>query len=103
MAEGETLTSKGMPKVTEETAKTITDEFTKAPGKWGEHLERVKARMVQEQPHLTKILEGQVGKFPKEMHNALFEISVSTYAILEQQANSNKLSSSFSVGTEGKE
>ena len=102
MAEGETLTSKGMPKVTEETMKTILDEFTKAPEKYGEHLERVKARMIKEQPHLSKFIDSQGTKYPQEMRVPLFEIAVATYAVLEQQANSNKMSSSFSVSQEEK-
>lgn len=89
--------------VTEETLKTITGEFTKNPRKWGEYLERAKKRMVVEQPHLIKLLERIAGKFPKERHNELFEIAVATYSTLEQQANSNKMSSSFSVSSESKE
>ena len=104
MAEGEfATTAKGMPKVTEETIRTVLDSYTKgSEQQWGQHLEEVKARMIEEQPALKKFLESQVGKYPPEMHNALFEIAVATYAVLEQQANSNKLSSSFSTTQEDK-
>jgi hypothetical protein len=91
-----------MPVVTEETLRTINDGFTKGAEKWGDHLERIKARIIEEQPNLTKFIEAQVGKYSPEMHNQLFEIFVSTYAILEQQANSNRMSSSFSVSSEEK-
>ncbi len=103
MTEGElSTTSRGMPKVTEKTVNTIFEGHTKGLEKWGPYLERVKARLIEEQPNLTKFLEGQVGKYPEELHNALFEIAVATYAVLEQQANSNKMSSTFSVSSEEK-
>lgn len=103
MAEGESLTtSKGMPKVTEETVKTIFDSHTKGTENWGQHLENVKARLIEEQPNLTKFIESQVGKYPPELHQALFEIAMATYGVLEQQANSNQMSSSFSTTQENK-
>jgi hypothetical protein len=102
MTEGASSTNRGMPVVTEETLKAIREEFTKGSEQWGQHLERVKARIIEEQPHLIKLIESQVGKYPQEMHNQLFEIFVATYAVLEQQSNSNKMSSSFSVSTEEK-
>lgn len=103
MAEGESLTTaKGMPKVTETTVQTIVDSHTNGFEQWGQHLEDVKSMMIEEQPSLKKFLESQVGKYPPEMHDALFEIAVATYAVLEQQANSNKLSSSFSTTQESK-
>ncbi len=103
MSEGEILTtSKGMPKVTEETVKTIFDSHTKGTENWGQHLENVKARVIEEQPSLAKLIENQVGKYPSELHQALFEIAMATYAVLEHQANSNKMSASFSTGQEDK-
>lgn len=91
-----------MPVVTDETLRTVNEAFTKGTERWGEHLERIKVRIIEEQPNLTKFVEGQVGKYPQEVHNQLFEIFVATYAILEQQANSNRMSSSFSVSSEKK-
>lgn len=103
MPEGESLTtSKGMPKITEETVKTIFDSHTKGTENWGQHLEDVKTRLIEEQPNLTKFIEGQVGKYPPELHQALFEIAMATYAVLEQQANSNQMSSSFTLPQEEK-
>ncbi len=101
MAEKE-ATSKGLPVVTEDTVNITFRSHEKGSEKWGDRLERTKRQMVQEQPHLVKFIESQVGKYPKGLHNALFEIAVGTYALLEQQSRSNRLSSSFSVGSENK-
>jgi len=95
-------TSKGMPLVTEQTIKIIFDSDEKGSEKWGAKRERVKERMIKEQPHLVKFIEGQTGKYPREMHDALFETGVAIYAVLEQQSGADKLSSSFGVGGEEK-
>lgn len=103
MTEGESLnTSKGMPLVTDKTVKSIFESHTNGPDNWGNHLEDVKKRMLEEQPNLTKFIEGQVGKFPPELHQTLFEIATATYAVLEQQANANKMSTTFSLPAEEK-
>ncbi len=101
MAEKET-TSKGLPVVTKETVDITFRSHEKGSEKWGDRLERTKRQMVQEQPHLVKFIESQVGKYPPELHNALFEIAVGTYTLLEQQSQSNRLSASFGVGSEDK-
>lgn len=103
MSEKETpVTAKGMPRVSETTVRSIFQAHTKGSEKWGEHLEEVKARLIKEQPALVEFLESQVNKYPPEMHIPIFEVVVATYAVLEQQANSNKISATFSLGSEDK-
>lgn len=96
------ITTKGLPVVTKETIDTTFKSHEKGSERWGDRLERTKKQMIQEQPQLVKFIESQVGKYPQELHNTLFEIAVGTYALLEQQARANKLSSTFGVGTEEK-
>jgi hypothetical protein len=101
MGEKESLRT-GLPVVTKETIDSTTKSAKSGADKWGDRLERTKRMMIEQQPHLVKFLGSQVGKYPEELHNALFEIAVATYTLLEQQANSNKLGSTFSVGSEDK-
>lgn len=69
----------------------------------GERLEEVKMRLIKEQPVLVEFLESQVGKFPSEIHDALFEIGIGVYSLLEQEANSNRLSAMLKISGESKE
>lgn len=96
-------TSRGMPIVSEETIKSLVDTYLKGRENWGQRLQDAKARMVEEQPALVNFIEQQVGKYPPEIHLPIFEIAVAMYTVLEQQANSDMLSRSFSVNPEKKE
>lgn len=85
-------TSKGLPVIKPGTTTTINEQFS-APGSWGEHLEEVKQRLLRENPHLVEFINSQVSKFPPEMHNPMFEVFVASIAVLEHQAEANKLDS----------
>ena len=54
--------------------------------KWGKHLTEVRDRLLIENPHLVEFIEGQVGKFPRELHSVLFEIALGALTVLEHQA-----------------
>ena len=90
--EGPKLTSNGLPVVSVETVEAIWGTYT-GPEKWGEHLEEVKGRLIKENPNLIRFIETQVRKYPRQMHNPMFEIFVATIAIFEHQAEANRLSS----------
>jgi hypothetical protein len=88
-------TSKGLPFVTEQSIRAIESQFTTGgEGKrWGDHLETVKKRMVEENPNLVEFINKQVSKYPLEFHLPMFEIAVGTIAVLEHQVSSNKMNS----------
>lgn len=96
-------TGRGLPVVTQDTIRGLFQSDETGSQRWGERLEEVKARLVKEQPALVKFLESQVGKFPPEIHDVLFEIGVGVYSVLEQEANSSRLSAIFKMSGEGKE
>ena len=96
-------TSRGLPVVTQDTIRGLIQSDQMVEQRWGKRLEEVKARLIREQPALVEFLESQVGKFPPEIHNALFEIGVDVYSVLEQEANSSRLSAIFKMSGEGKE
>ena len=96
-------TGHGLPVVTQDTILGLFQSAETGSQRWGERLEEVKARLVKEQPALAEFLESQVGKFPPEIHDALFEIGVGIYSVLEQEANSSRLSAIFKMSGEGKE
>ena len=53
--------------------------------KWGKHLTGVRDRLIGENPHLAKFIESQISKYPRALHNAMFEIAIGTVAVLELQ------------------
>jgi hypothetical protein len=80
--------TQGLPVVTRESIDSIKQMYGE---KWGEHLEEVKARMVKENPVLVEFINNQVGKYPPQLHNPMFEVIVGTIAVLEHQARANKM------------
>jgi hypothetical protein len=89
-------TSKGLPVVSSETVSSMWQNYTTREN-WGNHLTEVQQRLIKENPELVKFMESQVGKYPAEIHIALFEVLVGTIAVLEHQAEVNKLSLTFEV------
>ena len=96
-------TIRGLPVVSENTIRSLSQSDKTVEQRWGERLEEVKMRLIKEQPVLVEFLESQVGKFPLEIHDALFEIGIGVYSILEQEANSNRLSAMLKISGESKE
>lgn len=87
-------TSQGLPVVTATTIEAITQNYTYTE-RWGDHLQGVKARLIEENPHLGRFIESQVGKYPTQLHLPLFEVVIATIAVLEHQASANKLEAQF--------
>ena len=82
--EGKTLLpTTGLPIVSAKTIEAIQHVY--AGRKWGRHLGEVRDRFVQENPQLVTFIERQVGKFPPEFHNAIFEVVIGTLTVLEHQ------------------
>lgn len=104
MAEQErpVTTDRGMPIVTKETYDKVLDADRKGSEPWGEMLNRVKERLLKEQPILAGFLESQGSRYEPEVMLHIFEVAVGVYALLEQQATINKMLSSFSVPPENK-
>ena len=53
--------------------------------KWGTHLSEVRENLVRDNPHLVKFIETQVGKYPRELHDAMFEVILGTIAVIRLQ------------------
>jgi hypothetical protein len=85
-------TSQGLPVVSENTIDSMKQTHGE---RWGEYLEEVKTRLLNENPSLVNFIESQVGKYLPEAHNPMFEVVVGTLAVLEQQAMVNKKQSIF--------
>ena len=88
-------TGTGLPFITKETVGAIKSQFTSGgEGKaWGEHLEEVKGRLLEDNPNLVKFIEDRVSQFPPQLHQPMFEVIVGTIAVIEHQAGVDKLSS----------
>jgi len=88
-------TSKGMPVISQETIDAVVGRYSGRTGKegtdWGLHLTEIQKRIIREDPNLVKYIEIIVGKYPQHLHNDMLEVAVSLYAILEWQADCNRL------------
>jgi hypothetical protein len=79
-----TLRTWRLPIISKDTLDAMYQVY--AGKKWGQHLTEVQQRLIQENPHLVQFIESQVGKFPRELHTALFEVIIATITMLEHQA-----------------
>ena len=77
------LLTTGLPVVSAKTIEAIQHVY--AGKKWGRQLEETRDRFMQENPHLVRFIERQVGKFPAEFHNPIFEVVIGTLTVLEHQ------------------
>jgi len=88
-------TSKGLPVVTEGLLDSLFDRYTNKISNrrgaltYGDVLSDSRQRITKENPVLRKFMESQVGKYSPDMHNAMFEVLVGMYAILELQSEIN--------------
>jgi hypothetical protein len=87
-------TSKGLPVVEASTVEALWQNYTTRE-RWGDHLEEVKQRLLDENPELVGFIESQVGKFPRDLHTPMFEVVIGAVAVLESQAEANKLADQF--------
>ena len=76
--------SQGLPVVSAKTLDAIFQVY--AGQKWGKNLEKVRDRLIADNPHLIKFIESQVSKYPREMHTPMFEVILGAISILEHQA-----------------
>jgi hypothetical protein len=73
----------GLPIVSNKTLDALHQVY--AGKKWGIHLSELKENLIRDNPNLVKFIESQVGKYPRELHNAMFEVVMGTIAILRLQ------------------
>ena len=74
----------GLPIISSKTVDAIQHVY--AGKKWGKHLSVFRDRLIQENPQLVKFIESQIGKYPQNLHNAMFEIVIGTLSVLEHQS-----------------
>jgi hypothetical protein len=78
------LIEHGLPVVSNKTIDALYQVY--AGEKWGTHLNGLRESLLQDNPNLVRFIENQVGKYPRELHNAMFEVVIGTIAILRLQA-----------------
>ena len=78
-----TLLNQGTPEVSKKTLDAVYEVY--AGKKWGIHLSEVREILLRDNPNLVKFIERQVGKYPRELHNAMFEVVIGTIAVLRLQ------------------
>jgi hypothetical protein len=73
-----------LPVVSNKTIDALYQVYTGE--KWGTHLNELRESLLQDNPNLVRFIENQVGKYPRELHNAMFEVVMGTIAVLRLQA-----------------
>lgn len=90
-------TSTGMPRISKETLLAIFSRYSQErpdgnPSNWGDHLESVRKRLIDEDENIVRFMEFVVGKnFPRDLHNKAFECLIAVYAMIEHQVESNEI------------
>lgn len=85
-------TDRGLPEVTFETVESIIKDYIKK-GKWEEYLKKFKVKLEFDNPILLMFVNVQSNKYPKEMREPIRKAIIGTLAVLEHQANKDKLAS----------
>ena len=85
----------GLPIVSSKTVDAIHHVYSGK--KWGEHLSVFRDRLIQENPHLVKFIESQIGKYPQSIHTAMFEVVIGTLSVMEHQFLVDKKDSKLST------
>jgi hypothetical protein len=93
---GPNYTSTGMPRVSREAMDALISRYERrmrSDGKteWGTYLERVRSRMIEDNPEVVEYMSKVVANFPKEMNSEVVASMVGLYAILETQAEANMM------------
>lgn len=96
-SKGKNITSKGLPIVSQEMIEAIWQAYTTGGDSWGARLTETQKRLVSEQPALVKFIESQVGKHPKSMHRAIFEVVIATITVIEEASEVNYLSNLYKI------
>jgi hypothetical protein len=73
----------GLPVVSNKTVDALYQVYTGE--KWGNHLNELRKVLIRDNPNLVKFIESQVSKYPRELHNAMFEVVMGTIAIIRLQ------------------
>ena len=78
-----TLLNQGIPVVSKKTLDAVYEVY--AGKKWGIHLSELREILLRDNPNLVKFIERQVGKYPRELHDSMFEVVIGTIAVLRLQ------------------
>jgi len=88
----------GIPHVSAETLKALKSQYTDNSGDnqtWGERLTKTQEELIATNPHMVEFIEMQIGKFPKELHQPMFEVIIGTLVLVERQTQADALNASF--------
>ncbi len=88
----------GIPVISGETLEALRSQYTDNSGDgqtWGERLTDMQEKVVATNPKLVQFIEMQVGKYPSELHQPMFEVLMGTMVLIERQADADAMNSSF--------
>ena len=73
----------GIPVISPQTIEALYQVYVGE--KWGIHLSEVRENLIRDNPKLVTFIASQVGKYPRELHNAMFEVVMGTIAVIRLQ------------------
>ena len=88
----------GIPVISAETLEALKSQYTDNSGDgqtWGERLTDMQEKVVATNPNLVAFIEMQVGKYPRELHQPMFEVLMGTMVLIERQADADAMNASF--------
>ncbi len=88
----------GSPVISAETVEALKSQYTDNSGDgqtWGDRLTDMQHKVIDNNPRLVEFVEMQVGKFPQELHQPMFEVLMGTMVLIERQAEADAMRSSF--------
>ena len=90
-----TSTSKGLPIITRECKDDLYNsladkQLLHGETAYGDFLGDTKHRLTEENPILLEFINEQVGKYPPQLHNPMFEIICGIYGLMEKQNDDYK-------------
>ena len=88
----------GIPVISGETLEALKSQYTDNSGDgqtWGERLTDMQEKVVATNPNLVQFIEMQVGKYPAELHQPMFEVLMGAMVLIERQADADAMNASF--------
>lgn len=88
----------GIPVISDDTLEALTSQFTGHNGdgqSWGDRLTEMQSKLLETNPNLVKFIEIQVGKYPGQLHQPMFEVIVGSMVLVERQSEADAMNQSF--------
>lgn len=87
-----------IPIISSDTLEALRSQFSDNSGdgqSWGDRLTDMQTELIEKNPHLVDFINQQVGRYPVEFHQPMFEVLMATLVLIERQAEADIMNTSF--------